>query len=290
MTLPTSADLGTCVYCPRLCRHVCPVAVGTGRESASPTAMATQVWLYLEGRSDLKLALAAAALCVECGACEEACEVDQPLAHLLGDFRRALSPLSPEPVPAVEGEGGLVAVEVDERCWAEALATRLGQPVARLRTADYLGHDARGHSSYAPHLARLRTTLGSRKAVVAEFRSQSVLKEAGIEVVHLLDLLSWSGAGVAHQPCAGPRLPESCAPALALACCGARAALPSAHPTLAADLASECGRRLFDESPSPSGTICSPDSTCARALRTAGWTVEDPLSSLLLGAEPAALE
>lgn len=287
MSPPAAADLGPCVYCPRLCRNVCPVAVGTGRESASPTAMATQVWLYLEGRTELKLALAAAALCVECGACEAICEVQQPLAHLLGDFRRALSPTGPQPLAQVEGEGALVAVEVDERRWAEALAARLGKPVARLRTEDHLGHDATGQPTWPAHLARLKAALRGRTAVVSEHRSLAVLTAAGVEAAHLLDQLGWSGAGVVHQPCAGPRLPGA-PPALALACCGSRAALPSAHPDLAVQLAEDCGRRLYDERPSPEGPICSPDSTCARALREAGWTVEDPLSALLGGAEPPA--
>jgi ferredoxin len=285
VSLPTPTDLGPCVYCPRLCRHVCPVAVGTGRESASPTAMATQVWLYLEGRAELKEARAAAALCVECGACEAACEVEQPLAHLLGDFRRRLAPHGPQPLSEVEGEGALVAIEVDERRWAEALAARLGQPVARLRTADHLGQDALGQPSMTAHLARLRTSLGARTAVVSEHRSLAVLEAAGIATAHLRDLLDWSAPGIPHQPCAGPRLPGATPAPLALACCGARAALSSAHPALADELAAECGRRLHDEQPSPTAPLCSPDSSCARALRAAGWTVEDPLSSLLLDAQ-----
>ena len=32
-------DFESCAFCPKLCRHVCPVAVGTGREAATPTAM-----------------------------------------------------------------------------------------------------------------------------------------------------------------------------------------------------------------------------------------------------------
>lgn len=280
MNIPRPSDLGTCVYCPRLCRNACPVAVGTGREAATPTAMATQVWLYLEGRGELKQALAASALCVECGECEAACEVDQPLGQLLGAFRRGLGPQTPPDEARLEGEGAWVAIETDERRWAEALATRLGEPVARLRTGDQLGHEAAAHPAYPAHLARLHGALHGRTAVVSEFRSLAVLEEAGVTTVHLAALLGWQGQGLVHRPCAGPALPGSASPPLALACCGARGALVTAHPALAADLALEAGRRLADEGDPPTA-LCSPDSTCAARLRSVGWTVDEPVATLL---------
>lgn len=94
----------TCAYCPRLCRHVCPVAVGTAWESATPTAMMTAAWRVLVGLDDRSVGLAATNLCLGCGACEAHCKHHIAVPGLLRAFRgEAAPPQLPAPV-AVRGE------------------------------------------------------------------------------------------------------------------------------------------------------------------------------------------
>lgn len=80
----------TCAYCPRLCRHVCPVAVATGWEAATPTAMMTVPLLHLRGLLDAREATAATSLCLACGACTAHCKNGVPVAELLDAFRAEL--------------------------------------------------------------------------------------------------------------------------------------------------------------------------------------------------------
>jgi len=84
-----------CALCPRLCRHVCPVAVGTGREAATPTAIMTTLLRWTRGEVDPDLAGQAAALCTDCGACEDACLVNQPVTDILRKARATLLPPAP---------------------------------------------------------------------------------------------------------------------------------------------------------------------------------------------------
>ncbi|NOY28395.1 MAG: hypothetical protein GXP62_21270 [Oligoflexia bacterium] len=286
MTLPTDHDLAICVYCPKLCRHVCPVAVGTARESAAPSNMALQVFRFLRGQGPVDLALDAAALCVECGACTRHCDLDRPLGDLLGQLYRGLStPPAPPLLPPIQGDARHVAIETDERHWAAALATLLDQPVACLRTDDHLGLAALGHPVGGSIFSRrLEAHLAGRVAVVSEHRTLSALQLVGVETLHLADLVDMAGPGLVHHPCRGPRLPGETPPD-ALACCGATAALPDRHAALARDLAEESARRL---GVAPDGgqhdtalQLRSPDSGCANALRAAGLVVRDPIDALL---------
>lgn len=73
----------TCAYCPRLCRHVCPVAVATAREAATPTAIMTIQHLLELGTVEPALATAAASLCLGCGACTAHCKVHVPVGDIL---------------------------------------------------------------------------------------------------------------------------------------------------------------------------------------------------------------
>lgn len=71
----------TCTFCPKLCRHVCPVAVASGLESATATAMMTAAWQAVEtGASADPDALAA---CLGCGACTRHCKHHVPVAERL---------------------------------------------------------------------------------------------------------------------------------------------------------------------------------------------------------------
>lgn len=71
----------TCTFCPKLCRHVCPVAVATGLESATATAMMTAAWLA--ATSGVPADPDALAACLGCGACTRHCKHHVPVAALL---------------------------------------------------------------------------------------------------------------------------------------------------------------------------------------------------------------
>ena len=66
-----SSVVDTCALCPKLCRHVCPVSVGTGLESATPTAILTEVLLAEQNPEHAELASQAIDLCTRCGACAD---------------------------------------------------------------------------------------------------------------------------------------------------------------------------------------------------------------------------
>lgn len=96
-------DFETCAWCPRLCRHVCPVAVATGREAATPTAMMTVALLAERGSVSPALAEAAASLCLSCGACTDHCKNRVPVAVALG---RPAPPVRPH-VPLAAPSGAI---------------------------------------------------------------------------------------------------------------------------------------------------------------------------------------
>ena len=270
-------DFESCAFCPKLCRHVCPVAVGSGREAATPTAMMTASWAWLNEQGTAESALASAQLCVDCGACTRACKLQRPVGELLAAVRAELDELSAsrQPLGEIHGEGTLVAVLTDERQWHEALARRLERPVAWLSTSDQLGTaslDSKVGSQAA--LDRLRRRVAGRTLVVADAGSLAVAEAAGIDVVHLAELVDAPAAEAVQPTCRGPQLPGR-APPEALACCGARAPLSEAHPSIAEDVSRDAARRL-------GGTeVCMTDAVCARHLREHGAKVRDPIDWLM---------
>ncbi len=271
----------TCALCPRLCRHVCPVAVATGREAATPTAIMTTLMRWTRGEVDPDIAGEAAALCTECGACEEACGVDQPVIDILQRAREALlAPVSVDPLQMVEGGATMVAIECDERSWAEALSGHLGRGVARLRTTDHLGVNRLDHPlSATDHLVAIRDRLGGRTAVVSCHSCARAAQAARNHTVHLQDLAPMPAEGKVHHPCHGPQLSED-RPANTPACCGASGPLRRIHPESAADLLTHAVRAIGP------AAVCSPDTRCAQHLRTAGASVTDPVTHLLRQVAP----
>jgi ferredoxin len=278
-------DLGameTCVFCPNLCRHVCPVAVGTGREATTPTAMVTIAWLGLGESPPAEVgpaeAMAAASLCVSCGACTAACVIERPVAALLADVRAAGPAAAVEAPPAIEEpahkRAGIIAVECEGRSWSTALAGRLGEPVGRWITRDHLGEAAADHPSFAAHARRLRERVGDRRVIVSCLGCLRAARRAGLRVEHVAEVIDWQPGGQVHHPCDGPRLTGTPAPD-ALACCGACAPLSSAHPDVAAELGQANARHYG------STAIASPDARCAGWLRARGVAIEDPISFLL---------
>ena len=85
----------TCAYCPRLCRHVCPVSTATGFESATPTAMMTVGLLHVRGELGDAETRSGTSLCLGCGACTAHCKVHVPVADTLATLRATLD--TPEP-------------------------------------------------------------------------------------------------------------------------------------------------------------------------------------------------
>ncbi|MFM2244446.1 MAG: 4Fe-4S dicluster domain [Pseudomonadota bacterium] len=277
-----SAELLSCVFCPRLCRHVCPVAVGSGREAATPTAMMTGVWAWTQGRASGASAFSLASLCVSCGACTSFCKLHRPVPELLAQARAEIGGLPEQAAPGrIEGGGELVAVEADGRRWAEALAAHLGRPVARFRTEDSLGAVLLGEPArFGPWARALRDRLAGRTLVVADHESLAVARAAELTVVHLVELVP---ALPADRPrvktCGGPQSPGPEAP-LALACCGGRSLLRAEHPALAAEVGAGAAART------PPGAVCA-DSRCGAWLRQHGAQIDDPVSLLLEAQRPS---
>lgn len=270
------AEYETCAFCPRLCRPVCPVAMGSAREAATPTAMMLGPFLYAVDAMGADEAAAYASLCTSCGACAEFCHVHRPVAELLRAARETLAPAAtPAVLGPVVGEGALVAIECDGRPWADALARHLKKPVARLVSTDHLGEALLDHPhAFAPLASALRARLEGRTAVVADLGCLRAAEAAGLTVVHLATLASPSGEGPVFHACHGPRLDGPTVPD-ALGCCGAAAPLSVRHPEIAAEVAETAAARL-------AGTaVRTADARCGAALRKGGAAVHDPVTALL---------
>jgi ferredoxin len=274
-----TATYEACSFCPQLCRHVCPVAVATGHEAATPAKMMAAVLLAQRGRIPPEDAARAAALCSGCGACRDHCKYGIDVPGLLARARaHYTAPAEPQGLEPVHGPGELVAVECDDRRWSQILAQRLDRPVARLHTGDHLGWALLEHrDKAAPHLTRLNAALAGRKAVSSCSRCLEVLDAARVAGVPLEALVPQSWEGPVF-PCHGerpmPGKPLDNSPA----CCGAHGPLPLVHPALAADVAREAAGHLPDQ------PVATADATCRNALRDAGALVYDPIDLLLDGA------
>lgn len=251
-----SEPLSTCALCPRLCRFACPVANATGREAAVPGNIAGVLLAWSRGTVDDALAREAALLCSDCGRCQQVCHLHRPLPDLIAEARATLAPMAVSPIGAVEGVGELVAIETDERAWAPALSSRMGAPVARLRTSDALGGEARRAAGWESRRDALRAQLQGRTAVVAHGAAARALAEAGVSWRWLHDVI-----GVVATPgCVGG----------ALTCCGGADAVQSGHPDDAARLASRWG-----------GEAVLADARCGAHLKARGRKVVDVIDQLL---------
>lgn len=264
-----------CTFCPRLCRHVCPVALATGREAATPTAKMTAVWMAERGLLGTDLAGRAAALCVGCHACRDHCRDQVPVADLLGQARGRYLPMEPaSDLPAPEGTAGWVAVECDDRVWAGALAETLGGEVGCLRTGNHLGHawldDPDQRSRIVSSLVRI---LDRRTAITSCSRCLSVLREADLPHLLLADLvpLEWPPDVLPSRVLGAP--PGEVVPGFPVGLVGG--GLASFYPSHAADVARWAVRRL----PAPQvGTL---DTATRVFLVEQGGNVVDPVDLLL---------
>jgi hypothetical protein len=265
MTL--EANLAICSLCPRLCRPVCPVAVGTAREAAVPSLIAATLIDWQRGRISGAIAEQAATLCTDCGACEQLCHLHRPLPALLREARGRLLPSPPmEPLREIEGDAELLFIETDDRPAAEALARRLAQPVARLLTRDQLGVQAIEHAPFAERATQLRARLADRAVIVADGGVARALTAAGVPFTWLHVRVPALGViGSCSAPGEAPPL----------ACCGAGGPLPAHQPDAATDVAAAWWRRTADHD-APLA-----DTRCAAHLRHNGFPARDAVDRLL---------
>ncbi len=274
--MPKAADFDLCAFCPRLCRHVCPVAVGSGREAATPTHLMAGVWGWLQGHQSAAQAHALASLCTGCGACTAACKLERPVAALLQRAREATE-ATPTAItlPRLEGEGERVAVLLDDRNWAPALSQHLGQAIAWIDAPDGLGEgllDA--PAAFQRHAAALRALLGDRELIAPSIGVIRVARAAQLQWLDLSELVPAPPDRRAAPACGRGQDPLAPQPEL-LSCCGAAEALASAHPDIAAEVGADQAARLGTE------PCWTPDARCGAWLRHHGADILDPVSWLL---------
>lgn len=268
-----TASIDTCALCPSLCRHKCPVAVGTGLESTTPTAIFSAIWSAQAHGRHVELAERAVDLCTQCGHCEDACGVNQPVLALLAEARTTLQP-APKPwsAPRIKGREKTVAVICTEEDWTANIAQATGRRIASLVTSDHLGelHRAR-QDTENDVIERLSERFRGRTAITACHTCAEALEAASI-VVESLDSL------IPRRPSVATWRSCRCIPAPGVntvqRCCGARGPMSTSHPALSNSMAAALVRRLGGNS------IYTPDSRCAEHLQRAGANVTSPISLL----------
>jgi hypothetical protein len=258
-----------CAYCPRLCRHACPVATATGAESAVTATIFAILHAHRDGREDEETARGAASLCLGCGACTAACVPAVPVAARLRAWRGALGhgPVA-EPLGGIEGDATHVCVMGPGEAWADAWSAARGLPHAILRTTDSLAHASwvageREAASVLRHAFE-----GGRVAVVASLDVAEVLEGEGIPV----ERLPVDPRAARFRTCfEGPEVSSA---AGQLACCGRREGFASREPEAAREVARANVRILAGAQ-----VVCA-DQACATWLREHGGRVVGPADAL----------
>ncbi len=96
-----AAAFQLCLYCPSLCRHVCPVATADGSDSTSPWALMSLADHLRTQRLEVTAeTVKALSSCAGCGACQAACLHDNPVSEALTEVRTAAVEAGLGPVPA----------------------------------------------------------------------------------------------------------------------------------------------------------------------------------------------
>lgn len=248
------ADFTTCAWCPRLCRHVCPVAVGSAQEAATPSALMTApllvdagVWTRAEGVS-------ATDLCLGCGACTAHCKLHVPVAERLMGWRA--SPPDAAPLQPIVGDDPIVALYAGKD-------GRLAGASTRMLTEDDLGHAAwKAGNSHV--LVAVAAHFSGRRVRTALLGAAEVLAAAAVPV----ERLPTPDGRVFHTCFEGARPGPS-----QLACCGRRDGFAGRRPEEAAAIARE-NVRLLD------GSVVCADQACAEWLRANGGDVRGPVDIL----------
>ena len=269
-----SSVVDTCALCPKLCRHVCPVSVGTGLESATPTAILTEVLLADQNPEHAELASQAIDLCTRCGDCADFCGVDQPVVDLLDKARtRHQPPLTAWSPPVIQGHAHTVAILCGDDDWTSGLADALGQDIAVLRTDDHLGeaHMLRTDTREAL-IAELAKLMQGRTAITSCATCRTALEAAGVTVESVSAATNTVPAFPTWRTChcsPGPSVDT------VVRCCGARAPLSLKHPDLAETMGKEIAKRLEGQ------TVFVPDARCAAHLISSGAPVVGPTDHLV---------
>lgn len=253
----------SCALCPRLCRHVCPVAWGTGREAATPTMLATMQVLAARGEVSKEEAYASASLCTDCGACAEHCHIGNPLSDWLREAR--VRDQVAEDFPAVVGEGPVLLITSDQRDVADALARTLQRGVATLCLPDGVGLEGLNKKQRAARVGALRTLCETREVIVTDGTVASALDEALVPWRWLHETMNVDKSMM--RTCHDGNTSHLC--------CGAREPLRSAHPAAAMRMA----KRFAEET---KGGLCA-DVRCATHLRSCGVDVTDIVDVLVAG-------
>ena len=258
-----------CAFCPRLCRHACPVATATGMESAVPATIFAVLHGHRAGFEDADAARGAASLCLGCGACTTACVPGVPVAERIRAWRGALgwTPVA-EALGEVEGDAMHVCVLGPDETWAEAWSARGGLPHATLRTSDGLGYGAWVAGNRGAAATLRRAFGGGRVAVTASLDAAVVLEGEGIPV----ERLGVNPSAPRFRTCfEGDEVPA--APGQ-LACCGRREGFAAREPEAAREVARANVRALAG-----ARAVCA-DQACAAWLREHGAQVEGPADAL----------
>jgi ferredoxin len=259
------AEFTTCAFCPRLCRHVCPVAVATGMESATAAAMMTVPLLHARGALSAADALAGTSLCLGCGACTQHCKVHVPVAGRLSGWRADHAErVVPMPLAPVLGSETGVCILTGAHDWSGAWAAQTGQAVARMPTSDSLGHTAWKQGDLGV-LAAVAAHLAGREVVTGSGAVAEVARAAGLVVHRLAEppgALRFVSCHVGPAP--GPDQ---------LACCGRREGFPEREPEAAQRVAAENVRLLAGRA------AVIDDEECACWLRAHGADVVGPFDT-----------
>ncbi len=252
-----------CGFCPRLCRHVCPVVVATAREAATPTAIVSAVRLAAAGLIDLSVAEAALATCNGCGACTRHCALHMDVPTFVRKSRPQSTML---PLPALpNGRGRVVRVEVGEA--RGQAAEEGGVPVVWVEDAlGFSGYKASGRPP--PELARHfgGWTVRTGSFAVAEVLEAAVAARGlGIPPARVLRDV---------PPVGSPRFVTCWEGSTGgdgqIACCGAREGFELSQPWAAQAMAREAVARMGGREHG-----CA-DSRCTAWLREAGGRVRGP--------------
>jgi len=255
----------TCALCPRLCRSSCPVATGSAREAATPSVIAA---VMLDVERELlpdSVGRDAITLCTDCGACQEHCHLHIPLPELLRQTRLERVPRPAlEPLHPIEGIGDWIAVESDERPFAQILGTALGTDVRRWHTSDHLGVESMAYSGFESRLERIRAKVGSGRVVVISGGVAKVLQRAEVGFQWLSEVVRDLPQGEGSCGSGGDR---------PLACCGGAGPLREFHR---AD-ALRTGALWLERSTE----WVVQDARCRAHLGECGGAVIDPLDALM---------
>jgi len=114
-----------CTYCPRLCRHACPVETASGREALTPKfKMQTALELRENRRALGPDAIETLWGCSACGACEDECLHDNPVGAALYEARalavsRGKQPAALSGVRAAFEQRVFLREDLDKAAFAE---------------------------------------------------------------------------------------------------------------------------------------------------------------------------